>query len=337
MLFFSTLMSGTLISVSSGSWFGAWMGLEMNLLSFTPIMSNKTNQRSTEAALKYFLIQVLGSIILLLGATILSLSNFNFFFYSNHLPYIVITSALLLKMGAAPLHFWFPVVMEGLPWVTNIILMTWQKIAPLVLISYYLNLFPLLLFTFVAFSALLGSIGGLNQTSLRKIMAYSSISHMSWMLASMSISENLWFSYYLMYSMLSMTVAIVLLNMNIFHINQIHNAWKTWPMNKMMLSLNLLSLGGLPPFLGFLPKFMVLQNMMYEVSVLVPIILMFSALITLSFYLRIIFSALMIFFSVQKYTMPKYQKKTMNKMSTSIISTITIFSLPIIPLIFWMT
>nr|AMP88113.1 NADH dehydrogenase subunit 2 [Wohlfahrtia magnifica] len=288
-MFFGILLMGTLISISANSWLGAWMGLEINLLSFIPLMSDN-KLMSTEASLKYFLTQALASSVLLF-ATILMLLNMNSInckFFTE----MMIFSSLMLKSGTAPFHFWFPNVMEGLSWVNALILMTWQKIAPLMLISYVI--FKPLIITSIILSSLIGALGGLNQTSLRKLMAYSSINHLGWMLAAMYNNNLLWLNYFMFYSFLSFTMILMFYMFKISHINQLFSVFFYSKTMKFFLVFNLLSLGGLPPFLGFLPKWIVIQSLTFNNQLFLLTFLVLTTLITLYFYMRLSYSALML-------------------------------------------
>nr|AQZ21916.1 NADH dehydrogenase subunit 2 [Solenocera alticarinata] len=277
-LFFSTLSFGTILSISSSSWFGIWIGLELNLLSFIPIISLKNNQYSSEAALKYFLIQALGSSIIILAAS---------------LTLLFLSIALLLKAGAAPFHFWFPSVMEGLQWPQVIILMTIQKIAPLSLLSYLDDSTHPILFSAIVSSALIGSIGGINQTLLRKIMAYSSINHMAWMITAMTISEISWLLYFLFYCFLASSIALLLNFQEAFHISHVFNHTGFSTEIKILTFMSFLSLGGLPPFTGFIPKWIIIQELSTANLFFILFILLSSTLLTLFYYLRISITALM--------------------------------------------
>nr|AIW06210.1 NADH dehydrogenase subunit 2 [Siphlonurus sp. MT-2014] len=300
LLFFLTLMLGSLIAVSSTSWLGAWLGLEINLLSFIPLMSNSSNQFSTESALKYFLTQALASAILLVSVIFLGLtSNLDLGVSLENLN-LMISSTLLLKMGAAPFHFWFPGVMEGLSWINGLILMTWQKIAPLMLISYTfsLNLFATMV---ILLSVLIGSLGGFNQTSLRKIMAYSSINHLGWMLSAMLLGEVYWVTYFCFYIFLSVSVVVLFNLYQLSHINQVFCSSSNNKIIKLGLFCNLLSLGGLPPFLGFLPKWLIIQGMVSNGLTFIISVMVLMTLITLYFYIRVGYSAFMLTHSETKW------------------------------------
>nr|YP_010022589.1 NADH dehydrogenase subunit 2 [Sarcophaga josephi]QOP39437.1 NADH dehydrogenase subunit 2 [Sarcophaga josephi] len=288
-VFFVILMMGTLISVSANSWLGAWMGLEINLLSFIPLMSDN-KLMSTEASLKYFLTQALASSVFLF-ATILFLLNSNNI-NSNFLMEMMIFSSLLLKSGSAPFHFWFPNVMEGLSWLNVLILMTWQKIAPLMLISYII--FKPLIIMSIILSSLIGALGGLNQTSLRKLMAYSSINHLGWMLAAMYNSNLMWMTYFLFYTFLTFSMIFMFNMFKTSHINQLFTMSFHSKTMKFFLFINLLSLGGLPPFLGFMPKWLVIQSLTMNNQLFLLTFMVLMALITLYFYMRLSYSAFML-------------------------------------------
>uniref|UniRef100_E9NQ72 NADH-ubiquinone oxidoreductase chain 2 n=1 Tax=Nannochorista philpotti TaxID=1260225 RepID=E9NQ72_9NEOP len=324
LLFISTLITGTLISISANSWLGAWMGLELNLLSFIPLMTENNNLMSTEASLKYFLTQALASIVLLFSV-ILSMLNFYWISFSpewNSNFLLIINSSLLLKMGAAPFHLWFPGVMEGLSWFNCGLLMTWQKIAPLVLITYCF--IPNLIIPMIIFSICIGSLGGLNQTSLRKLMAYSSINHIGWMLGAILANESTLFTYFMFYSFLSISIIFMFNMFNIFHLNQTFSLTAS-PLIKFSLFTTFLSLGGLPPFLGFFPKWIVIQNMVINNNLFTLTFMITITLITLFFYLRLMFSSLLISYPKIKISSELPLKSNL----LIIINFISIFGLPL--------
>nr|YP_010507370.1 NADH dehydrogenase subunit 2 [Eristalinus sepulchralis]UXG18951.1 NADH dehydrogenase subunit 2 [Eristalinus sepulchralis] len=291
-MFFFILMMSTMITISANSWLGAWMGLEINLLSFIPLM-NDNNLMSNESSLKYFLTQALASSILLFS-TILFMYKNNFMYNNNNENSInmMILSSLLLKSGTAPFHFWFPNVMEGMTWTNALILMTWQKIGPLMLIS-YLIIKPML-FSCIIISVIVGSLGGLNQTSLRKLMTFSSINHLGWMLMSMYSNESLWITYFLFYSFMSFNMIFLFNMFKLYHINQLFSLFLMNKTFKFSLFLNLLSLGGLPPFMGFIPKWLTIQYLTSNNQLFMLTIMILMTLITLFFYLRLCYTAFML-------------------------------------------
>nr|QXG19633.1 NADH dehydrogenase subunit 2 [Scaptomyza elmoi]UOU85149.1 NADH dehydrogenase subunit 2 [Scaptomyza pallida] len=332
-LFVTMMIIGTLITVTSNSWLGAWMGLEINLLSFIPLMSDNNNFKSTEASLKYFLTQALASTILLFSVILLMLKNNLNNEINESFTSMIMLSTLLLKSGAAPFHFWFPNLMEGLTWMNALLLMTWQKIAPLMLIS-YLNLNNLLMISMIL-SVIVGAIGGLNQTSLRKLMAFSSINHLGWMLSALMISESVWLIYFLFYSFLSLILTFMFNIFKLFHLNQLFSWFLQNKILKFTLFMNFLSLGGLPPFLGFLPKWIVIQQLTFCNQYFQLMILLMSTLITLFFYLRICYSAFMLNYSENSWIM----NSQMNNFSMNlylIFTFLSIFGLFLISMFYFM-
>nr|APX40941.1 NADH dehydrogenase subunit 2 [Galeruca luctuosa] len=296
MLFFNSMLIGTLISISAYSWFNMWIGLEINLLSIIPLMKSNKNIFPAEASLKYFITQTLASTIILF-AVILSLISSDYI--PNNSDYwlmMMMNSALLTKLGAAPFHAWFPEVMEGLNWMNNLILLTWQKLAPMILIMYNLKMMWFLMFIIIS-SSIIGGIMGFNQTSLRKIMAYSSINHISWMLAGMLNNKLIWLIYFIIYSLITLNIIIIFHKLNLFYMKQLFYSMNSNKLIKLFFIFNFLSLGGLPPFLGFLPKWIVVNNLVLSQMYSLSLILIVSTLITLYFYIRLTFSTLTILMS----------------------------------------
>nr|AII02304.1 NADH dehydrogenase subunit 2 [Cameraria ohridella] len=288
MLFLFMLIFSTLISISANSWIGCWIGLEINLLSFIPLISNSKNILSSESSLKYFLIQSISSVNFLF---VILLNSFTFSELSNNvINSILLNTPILMKLGSVPFHFWFPNIIEGLSWMNCFILMTWQKITPMILISYYYN------FNFMSIiiimNAIMGALGSMSQSSLRKLMAFSSINNLGWMLISIMISENLWFIYFCIYFILNLIICITFYSINLMYYNQLFFMNLKLKM-KLILFLNFLSLGGLPPFLGFFPKWLTINFLMINNLMIINIILIMMSLILLFVYTRITFSSLM--------------------------------------------
>nr|YP_008144675.1 NADH dehydrogenase subunit 2 [Ischnura pumilio]AGO19353.1 NADH dehydrogenase subunit 2 [Ischnura pumilio] len=284
LMFMSSLITGTLITISSSSWMMMWIGLEMNLMSFIPLMNMNKTPYESEASMKYFMVQAMASMMLLMSLILSEFINVD-----KQFIYLIFLSSMFIKMGAAPFHFWFPGVMQGLSWFNCMLIMTWQKIAPMIMTSYILTS-SMLSNIVILTSVLVGAIGGFNQTSVRKIMAYSSISHIGWMIMAMLMSSSYWVMYFSLYSLLSITVVLLMNNNSLYYLSQIFSMKMN---SSMMFALftTILSLGGLPPFLGFLPKWMIIQNCILFESKLMIIFMVMTTMITLYFYLRMTYSA----------------------------------------------
>ena len=295
--FFITLLIGAILSISSTSWFGAWIGLELNIISFIPLIITKINPFSSEAALKYFLIQALASTLIILSRCLI--------IYTAAFSSTIILIALLLKLGAAPFHFWFPQVIEGLSWLQTIILITIQKLAPIFLISYLIPSFSIIQIIILSaiMSAYIGALGGLNVIKLRKIIAFSSINHISWILVALTINDILWITYFIFYSLISSSVVFFLHSLQSSSISDLIGPNHSSLFSALSIPLRLLSLGGLPPFTGFIPKWMMIQTILIN-NIFIPLLfLLSSALITLYFYLRIITPYILILTPISSYNL----------------------------------
>nr|AJG02574.1 NADH dehydrogenase subunit 2 [Hypaurotis quercus] len=296
MFFIFILFFSTLISISSNSWLGCWIGLEINLLSFIPLISKSNNLLNSEASLKYFLTQSIASINFLISIILLMIFMKNF--EINYIFSILINSSLLMKMGSVPFHFWFPNIMEGLSWLNCFILMTWQKISPMIILSYYMNNKFIMLMCML--NVIIGALGGFNQLSLRKLLAFSSINNLGWLLMSLMISENLWLTYLILYSFLISIMCILFFMLNIFYLNQLYNFNINFPI-KISILINLFSLGGLPPFIGFFPKWIVINFLLNFNFFIISFIFVMMSLIMLFLYIRIVYSSFMFFYFKMKW------------------------------------
>nr|UDD86599.1 NADH dehydrogenase subunit 2 [Cryptocercus sp. 3 ZQW-2021c] len=314
-----TMMSGILISISSNSWIGSWMGLEINLMSFIPLMSNNKNTYTTESSLKYFIIQAMASSFLLFIIMMKVMMEDLFTMENENINTMIIMTPLLLKSGAAPFHWWFPSVMEGMSWMNCLLLMTMQKVAPMVLISYMMkmNSFSSII---ILTSTIVGAIGGLNQLSIRKILTYSSINHTGWMLAAMMINENMWIMYFTIYSALTTTIVMIIKPFNTSFINQTLLMNKEMNTLKFMMFTTLLSMGGLPPFMGFLPKWIVIQMMIINNMNIIMTTMVMMSLMTLYFYLRISYSSFMLLHIEPKWNISYYKNNNLMKYTSMMFS-----------------
>lgn len=281
--------------VSANSWLGLWIGLEINLLAFIPLIINKNNLNNSEAALNYFLIQALASTIIIFSIVLLIIIN-NIIYIINliefNIPFKLILCTLILKLGTPPFHFWFPNVIENLQWINCLVLITWQKLAPIIVLSYFTE-FRNLLIIFILLATLIGAIGGLNQISLRKLLAFSSINHLGWMFTAIIFYENIWTIYFVIYSFINFCIVYLIKTFQIFYLNQIYSIFINSPFIKYSLLISLISLGGLPPFLGFIPKWLIIQSIIFIKFYLISLFLICIRLITLFYYLKITFAAVL--------------------------------------------
>nr|QLD21528.1 NADH dehydrogenase subunit 2 [Guerlinguetus brasiliensis]QLD21567.1 NADH dehydrogenase subunit 2 [Guerlinguetus brasiliensis] len=328
-----TLFSGTMITLFSSHWLFIWIGLEMSLLAIIPVLVSKPNPRSIEAASKYFLIQATASMIFMMAAII------NFYYTGkwsisntiNYLSSFMLTMALSMKMGLAPFHLWVPEVTQGIPLMSGLILLTWQKIAP---ISIMFQIAPSINFTLIMtmalMSILLGGWGGLNQTQLRKILAYSSIAHMGWMMAIISFDPTLSILNLLVYIVLTINMFMLLYYNKKTSTLSLSSSWNKSPLFASIILTVLMSLGGLPPLTGFSPKWMIIKELVSNNNIILPTSMAILALLNLYFYMRLIYSTSLTLFPSSNNIKLKWQFE--NTKISPLMSTITITSTMLLPL-----
>nr|YP_003457045.1 NADH dehydrogenase subunit 2 [Himantolophus albinares]BAI77119.1 NADH dehydrogenase subunit 2 [Himantolophus albinares] len=336
--FLSTLFLGlglgTTITFASSHWLLAWMGIEMNTLAILPLMARHHHPRAVEATTKYFLAQAAAAAMLLFASTTNAwlTGQWDIQQTSHPLPTTMIIVALALKVGLAPLHSWLPEVLQGLDLTTGLILSTWQKLAPFALILQLQPTNPTILLFLGLTSTLVGGWGGLNQTQLRKILAYSSIAHLGWMILVLQFSPSLTLLTLLTYmTMTSSTFLVFKLNAST-DINTLATSWAKAPAITAITPLVLLSLGGLPPLMGFMPKWLILQELTKQDLALTATIAALSALLSLYFYLRLSY-AMTLTMSPNTLigTSPWRLPRPRLTMPLAISTTMTILLLPLTP------
>ena len=323
MLTSSTIIVRTLIALSRSNWLIIWIAIELNLISFIPLINSSLNFQETEASVKYLLVQALGSRLLIIRRISIWILQ-NLIYLIN----IVLLFSLLMKIGMAPCHLWYPSVITSVSWPSAIVLSTWQKLAPLSIMSFIIIKTSTLLIAVLAIiNAITGGLIGMNQTHLRTIIAYSSITHMGWILAliyrNMSLSTIV---YFMLYRILIAPIFYSIYKINSKTVSQINRRSNKYKLQYMFIPIIFLSLGGLPPLTGFFPKWITI----YLISPRSYILLLFliaGSLINLYFYLNIIFSTIL----RKSNTSTKWETNT--KISLPILLFIRSMCLPIAPVI----
>nr|URW97479.1 NADH dehydrogenase subunit 2 [Crocidura suaveolens] len=332
----TTIMLGTSIVMTSSHWFMTWLGFEMNMMAIVPVLMKKYSPRSMEAATKYFLTQATASMILML-AIIMNLmysGQWTITNMENYTASMLTTIALTMKLGLAPFHFWVPEVTQGVSLSSGLILLTWQKIAPLSLLyQTYSSLNMNILLLMSLLSIMIGGWGGLNQTQLRKIMAYSSIAHMGWMLTIMIYNPNLSLLNLLIYIFMTSSMFMLLIFSSSTSTLSLSLTWNKTPIITIMSLITLLSLGGLPPLTGFMPKWMIIQELTKNNSVILPTLMALLALLNLFFYMRLTYSTALTMFPTMNNTKLMWHFQNMNILSMMLpLIMISTLALPLTPM-----
>nr|AAL10062.1 NADH dehydrogenase subunit 2 [Varanus griseus griseus] len=330
-----SMIIGTILTTTSHHWVMAWLGLELNTLAIIPIISKTHHPRATEASTKYFLIQAATSALILFSSTInvLLCGTWDITQLSSNLAKITLTVALATKLGLAPMHFWLPEVLQGVPMLTALIITTWQKIAPMALLIMISKLIPTPITLIMGLtSTIVGGLAGLNQTQLRKMMAFSSIAHLGWMTVIITIAPNLTLFNLILYITLTSSA---MFTMHITLSKTLQNTTLMFshslPTTSLFL-LSLLSLGGLPPLSGFSPKWLILQELILHNLTPLATTMAITTLLSLMFYLRTTYISTMTIPPATTQTKHTWRlKPNFNTYPLSILIPISLLILPIMP------
>nr|AAL67603.1 NADH dehydrogenase subunit 2 [Ceratophora karu] len=284
------IMMSTILVASSNNWLLAWLSLELNTLAILPIISKTKHQRAIEATTKYFLTQTTASCLLLLSSTINAWQTgmWNILQISNELSAITMLIALTMKLGTAPIHFWLPEVMQGTTLKTALLITTWQKIAPITLMFSTSNHLPSNITLVMALlSIYIGGWAGMNQTQLRKTMAYSSIVNTGWTLLTLTTEPKTSLINIFMYMIITIPMFFLMASTSTKTLQNMATTWTSSPTASTTLAILLLSTAGLPPLTGFLPKLLILDELVTQNLVPMAAMATSSSLLSLVFYLRI--------------------------------------------------
>nr|AGH67826.1 NADH dehydrogenase subunit 2 [Eremomela gregalis] len=335
-IFALSLLLGTTITISSNHWMVAWTGLEINTLAILPLISKSHHPRAVEAATKYFITQATASALVLFS----SMTNawytgqWDITQLTHPMACLILTSALAMKLGLAPFHFWFPEVLQGTQLTTGLLLSTVMKFPPISLLymtSSSLN--PTLLTCMAILSAALGGWMGLNQTQIRKILAFSSISHLGWMAIIISYSPKLTLLNFYLYALMTTAVFLTLNTIKALKLSTLMITWTKAPALNALLMLTLLSMAGLPPLTGFLPKWLIIQELTKQSMIPAAMLISLLSLLGLFFYLRLAYCATI---TLPPHTTNHIKHWHTNKpinASIAILITLSTMLLPISPLI----
>nr|YP_009987492.1 NADH dehydrogenase subunit 2 [Bambusiphaga furca]QBZ37952.1 NADH dehydrogenase subunit 2 [Bambusiphaga furca] len=304
------MLTTTTMSLMINNWLFMWILMEINLFMFMPLMSkNKINDQS----IKYFIIQSFSSHLLMFSILMVSILMMP---PKNSL---IVMIALMMKTGMAPLHLWLPEIMNKMKWNECLMLASPLKIIPMILMSKFTSMkmviIPMML------SLMMGCLSGLNQTCLKKMMAFSSIFNLAWMISSFMTSKKVMLLFMMIYTSLNFKIMMFFKKMNIQYMNQINQLELK---KKIKINMMILSLSGLPPMMGFFPKWMILKEMVMKSNIMCFTMIM-TSLISMFMYMQI---------SSFTFSNLSMKKKMILENKMSSINLINLMYIPIM-LIFW--
>nr|AAL90495.1 NADH dehydrogenase subunit 2 [Calumma globifer] len=329
------LIMGTIITASSHHWLTAWAGLELNMLSMLVIIVKPKHPRAAEAAIKYFLTQSIASTMMLFSSTInaIQTGQWNISQMTDKYACTLLLVSLTMKIGAAPVYFWLPEVMQGTSTMTAMIIASWQKIAPITLLFMtYNNLPPKTTIIIGVMSIIIGGWGSINQTQLRKLMAYSSITNLGWTMTVFTMSPNTATLNIIIYILMTIPTFTIIKNMSLKTLQDSTNLWTSSPLSSTALTLLLLSMSGLPPMTGFAPKLLILNELVSQNLVPLATTMALTSLINLFFYVRTTYITTMTTPPIMMLTTMKWRLSPPQQKLTATLIPLSLLSIPLIPI-----
>jgi NADH-quinone oxidoreductase subunit N len=308
---------GMMIMISSNDLIVFYMGLELQSLALYVLATfNRDQLKSSEAGLKYFVLSALSSGLLLYGCSLIygftGSTNFNLIAnqlnsseYALTFGIVFILVGLAFKISAVPFHMWAPDVYEGSPTSVTLFFTMVPKIAALtVFIRFlyvpFLNLIDqwqmIVIFLSIA-SMLFGAIAAIGQTNLKRLIAYSSIGHVGYMLAGLATGTNdgikssiIYIIIYLFMNLGLFSCLLMMKRNNKYYedINDLSGLSKNHPLLSLSLLVILFSLAGIPPLAGFFAKFYIFNSVLQQSMYFLAIVGLISTVVAAFYYLRII-------------------------------------------------
>lgn len=274
--FYLILVIVIIIAISVASPLIIWACLELNILAFLPIISSEPGL-ALENTMKYFLVQRWASIFFLIGL-IFSM------FISEHLYSIRLVS-LILKLGAAPFHGWFiSIVKRRSIWILTL-LSTLQKCTPLIMII-RLKVTISIISLFMGMTLIFSYFSLPRTINVNKILALSSIVNLSWLLVRVQHSLKTFLVFFFIYSSLLLAVVTICTKYKLTSFKGVNNFRL---IDNLIMVFVFMSLGGLPPLLGFLGKLLILKSVLVYINYSIALILVYSSLLLLYTYISRLF------------------------------------------------
>ena len=311
---------GMMMMVSAGDLITLYMGLELQSLALYVLAAfRRDSARATEAGLKYFMLGALASGLLLYGASLVygytgttRLDGIASVAHDGHLSVGLLMglafmlAGLAFKVSAVPFHMWTPDVYEGAPTPVTAFFATAPKVAAMALLARLVHDgfghaagdWGQILGFLAAASMLIGAIGAIGQRNIKRLMAYSSISHMGFALLGLTAGTEQGVQATMLYLAIYVTMSIgvfaFILSMRregrqVVMIDDLNMLSKSQPMMAWAVLLLMFSLAGVPPLLGFWAKFAVLAGAIQAGWITLAVIGVIASVIGAFYYLRIVY------------------------------------------------
>ncbi|WP_026088222.1 NADH-quinone oxidoreductase subunit NuoN [Bartonella rattaustraliani] len=323
LVLFATL--GMMLMISAGNMLSLYMGLELQSLALYVLAAiNRDNVKSSEAGIKYFVLGALSSGLLLYGISLLygftgqigfreialALKGGNLQLGAI-LGIVFVLAGLAFKISAVPFHMWTPDVYEGAPTPITAFFAGAPKIAAMTLIVRVIvtAFIPLSssgeampawqqILVFMAItSMILGAFAAIGQTNMKRLMAYSSISHMGYALVGLAAGDMLGVKSVILYMTIYLGMTLgsfaFILGMrsssgNVENIYDLSGLIKTSPFMAVVMTIQLFSLASIPPMAGFFGKWYTFSAAVHAGLTPLAVIGMIASVVGAFYYLRVI-------------------------------------------------
>ncbi len=291
---------GLLVIVDTNSLIVLYLGLELIGLSFYILAGReRKGVKSTEAGIKYFILGALSSGILLLGISLTyAVTGSTSIDMITGASSTMLKIGLLFKLGAAPFHMWVPDVYEGSTILVTIFLAVVPKFAYLsALMRLPTDLLSqggidYLLITSGILSIAIGSIGALNQSKFKRLLAYSAIGHIGFMLIGIGSGTVTGFQaaiiYMIIYIVMTLNSFTIIQQLDLYKLIQLRGLSRKNPLIGITLGLGLMSIAGVPPLAGFYNKYLVLTSAVESHLIGIAIAAVILSVISAFYYVRLI-------------------------------------------------
>jgi NADH-ubiquinone oxidoreductase chain 2 len=372
MVVFTTI--GASFLVSSTDLVSLYLAIELQSFAVYILAAlYRNNESATAAGLKYFLLGALSSAFILLGSSLIysytgltnldaisslvSVSSSDNVTQGVILGLVIMTIGFLFKIASAPFHNWAPDVYDGVPTIVTTWLAVMPKISIFILLltlhslteglglsfgDVTVNVWQALLLVCSLLSLIIGTVVGLAQFRIKRLLAYSTISHVGFMLLALAVSGqesiDAFLFYLIQYSLTSLNAFFILLafgylihsqqsegsgqNSDVQFISQLSGQFRQNPILALSMIICLFSMAGIPPLMGFFAKYAVLYSSIHNGYYFISLIAILASVVSAAYYLRVI---RVLYFDEPASGIPGQSPAVLTSAHSYVIAVLTVF------------
>ena len=372
MVVFSTI--GASFLVSSTDLVSLYLAIELQSFAVYILAAlYRNNESATAAGLKYFLLGALSSAFILLGSSLIysytgltnldaisslvSVSSSDNVTQGVILGLVIMTVGFLFKIASAPFHNWAPDVYDGVPTIVTTWLAVMPKISIFILLltlhslteglglsfgDVTVNVWQALLLVCSLLSLIVGTVVGLAQFRIKRLLAYSTISHVGFMVLALAVSGqesiDAFLFYLIQYSLTSLNAFFILLafgylihsqqasgtsqNSDVQFISQLSGQFRQNPILALSMIICLFSMAGIPPLMGFFAKYAVLYSAIHNGYYFISLVAILASVVSAAYYLRVV---RVLYFDEPATGIPSQSPAVLTSSHSYVIAVLTVF------------